>query len=43
MKDSWIDCFLRNSTRDAYGSIIALAKMVQIIIKEEDWNVAKRL
>lgn len=43
LKGSDIDCFLRNSKRAAYGSIVTPAQMVQIMIKEEDLEVAERI
>lgn len=43
LKGSGIDCFLRNSTRAPYGPIIASAQMVQIMIKEEDRDIAEKL
>jgi len=43
LKDSGIDCFLRNSLRAPYGPITISAQMVQIMIKEEDWEPAQKL
>jgi len=43
LKGSGIDCFLQNSTRAAYGTIMTSAQMVQIMIKEEDLEVAEQV